>query len=72
MLLTAPMAGDFSWSDAPRHALNGAFIMDLVHDHPAAWAVDFYIRYRAVTILFYPRFFYIFEAAFYAIFSVSH
>lgn len=61
MILTAPMAGNFSWSDAPRHALNGAFIMDLVHDHPwdhpAAWAMDYYIRYPALRILFYPPFF---------------
>ncbi|MDR3533191.1 MAG: glycosyltransferase family 39 protein [Rhodopila sp.] len=76
MMLTAPYAGDFSWSDAPRHALNGAFIMDLVRDHPfghaAAWAMDYYIRYPSLTILFYPPFFYVIEAVCYAIFGVSH
>jgi len=76
MMLTAPVAGDFSWSDAPRHALNGAFIMDLVRDHPwdhaTAWAMEYYIRYPSLTILFYPPFFYLIEAVFYAIFGVSH
>ena len=28
----APMDGSFSWADSPRHALNGAFIMDLFKD----------------------------------------
>jgi hypothetical protein len=30
ILLAAPVADGFSWSDAPCHALIGAFIMDLV------------------------------------------
>src|SRR6478752_6610089 len=76
MMLTAPFAGDFWWSDAPRHALNGAFIMDFIRDfpvrHPAAWAMDYYIRYPSLTILFYPPLFYVFEAVFYALFGVSH
>lgn len=28
--LRAPVGGDFAWSDAPRHALNGIFVHDLV------------------------------------------
>ena len=28
----AQMDGSFSWADSPRHALNGAFIMDLFKD----------------------------------------
>ncbi|MBS0231909.1 MAG: glycosyltransferase family 39 protein [Proteobacteria bacterium] len=76
MMLTAPVAGDFWWSDAPRHALNGAFVMDLIHDHPfghaTAWAIDYYIRYPALTIIFYPPFFYFVEAILFALFGVSH
>jgi hypothetical protein len=76
MMLAAPSAGDFWWSDAPRHALNGAFIMDFVRDlpvdQPATWAMDYYIRYPSLTILFYPPLFYFFEAVFYALFGVSH
>jgi hypothetical protein len=76
MMLAAPFAGDFWWSDAPRHALNGAFIMDFIRDlpvhRPTAWAMDYYIRYPSLTILFYPPLFYVFEAVFYALFGVSH
>lgn len=76
LFATAPVQGDFSWSDAPRHALNGAFIKDFVaaapwHD-PRGWAVDYYLQYPALTILFYPPLFYVFEAAAYALFGVSH
>lgn len=58
LFLTAPRTGEFWWSDAPRHALNGAFILDLLRDlpieDPRGWAVDYYYRYPALTILFYP------------------
>jgi hypothetical protein len=28
MWLSAPRHGEFWWSDSPRHALNGVFVMD--------------------------------------------
>jgi hypothetical protein len=34
LLATAPHAGDFWWSDAPRHALNGVFVKDFVTTAP--------------------------------------
>jgi hypothetical protein len=73
---TAPVGGDFWWSDSPRHALNGAFIKDFVtampwHD-PKAWAINYYLQYPSLTILVYPPLFYIVEAAAYALFGVSH
>ena len=73
---TAPVGGDFWWSDSPRHALNGAFIKDFVaampwHD-PKAWAINYYLQYPSLTILVYPPLFYIIEAAAYALFGVSH
>ncbi len=76
LFATAPVAGDFWWSDAPRHALNGVFVKDLVaaaplHD-PARWAANYYLKYPALTILFYPPFFYGVEAVFYTLFGVSH
>ena len=76
LFATAPVNGDFSWSDAPRHALNGAFVKDLIaaapwHD-PKNWAINYYLQYPALTILFYPPLFYGFEAIGYAIFGVSH
>jgi len=75
LLTTAPHAGDFWWSDAPRHALNGVFVKDFVtaapwHD-PKTWAINYYLQYPALTILFYPPLFYCFEAIGFAIFGVS-
>ena len=71
----APTDDAFSWPDAPRHALNGAFMLDFIRDHPignpTAYAMNYYIKYPALTILFYPPLFYLFLAAFYAIFGVS-
>jgi 4-amino-4-deoxy-L-arabinose transferase-like glycosyltransferase len=76
LLLSAPVAGDFWWQDAPRHALNGVFIRDLVAAHPIAnsgrWAIDYYLRRPALTILFYPPLFYCVEAIAFALFGVSH
>lgn len=75
LFATAPMGGDFWWSDAPRHALNGAFVKDLVtampHD-PRGFATDYYLKYPALTILFYPPLLYAVSAPFYALFGVSH
>jgi hypothetical protein len=75
LFLTAPHHGEFWWSDAPRHALNGAFIKDLIATmpaHPAVWAMQYYVKYPALTILFYPPLFYVILAPFYALFGVSH
>src|SRR5271154_251948 len=76
LLASAPVNGDFWWSDAPRHALNGAFVKDFVaavpwHD-PKGWAINYYLQYPALTILFYPPLFYFFEAAAFAVFGFSH
>ena len=42
IFLAAPGGGQFWWSEAPRNALNGAFIMDLLYerpfDDPRQWA----------------------------------
>lgn len=75
LFVSAPLDGQFWWSDAPRHALNGAFIKDLIAAHPwhdpARWAMQYYVKYPALTILFYPPLFYLILAPFYAIFGVS-
>jgi hypothetical protein len=75
LFATAPKGGDFWWSDAPRHALNGAFVKDLVaalpHD-PRGYAMDYYLKYPALTILFYPPLLYAVLAPFYAVLGVSH
>jgi Dolichyl-phosphate-mannose-protein mannosyltransferase len=75
LFLTAPHHGEFWWSDAPRHALNGVFVKDLIAAmpaHPAAWAMQYYVKYPALTILFYPPLFYFVSAPFYALLGVSH
>ncbi|HZU88626.1 MAG TPA: glycosyltransferase family 39 protein [Stellaceae bacterium] len=75
LFATAPKNGDFWWSDAPRHALNGAFVKDFIAAMPwhdaRRWAIDYYLKYPALTILFYPPLFYFFLAAAYAVFGVS-
>jgi len=74
LFLTAPHHGEFWWSDSPRHALNGVFVKDLVSTMPAdpkAWAMQYYVKYPALTILFYPPLFYAISAPFYAVFGVS-
>jgi len=74
-MLGAPAGSVFSWPDSPRHALNGAFVMDLIgaapFDDPKGWAYNYYSRYPALTILFYPPLFSFLLALFYGIFGVS-
>lgn len=76
LFVTSPKDGDFWWSDAPRHALNGAFVKDLVAALPLAdprgFAMDYYLKYPALTILFYPPLLYAALAPFYAVLGVSH
>jgi len=74
LLATSPLGGDFAWSDAPRHALNGAFLKDLIAAmplHPVAWAESYYLQYPSLSILFYPPLFYVFEAAAFAVLGVT-
>jgi len=75
LFVQAPHGGDFYWSDSPRHALNGVFVMDLIKampfDDPAGYAYRYYAQYPALTILFYPPLFYAINAPFYAVFGVS-
>lgn len=75
LFATAPADGSYWWSDAPRHALNGAFVLDLLRDwpidDPRAWAVDYYLQYPALTILFYPPLFPLIAAGAYAVLGVS-
>ena len=76
LFANAPHGGAFYWSDAPRHALNGVFVKDLLVDlpldDPAGYAYRYYAQYPALTILFYPPLFYAISAPFYALLGVSH
>jgi len=70
--------GDFRYSDASRHAMDGVFIHDFVRDlpeslyHPLDYAIRYYAHYPALgVVLYYPPFFAMVEAAFFAIFGIS-
>lgn len=74
LLATSPLGGGFAWSDAPRHALNGAFLKDLIvalPRHPVTWAEAYYLQYPSLSILFYPPLFYVFEAVVFALAGVT-
>ena len=73
---TSPRSGDFWWSDAPRHAMDGVFYHDLVRalpiTHLKQWAMDYYLQYPAIVVLFYPPLFAVVESVFFSLFGVSH
>ncbi len=75
MYFGLPKRGDIDWSDASRHALNGAFVLDFIQQlpwrHPTEFAYDYYRQWPALTILFYPPLFYGVLAGVYAVFGVS-
>jgi hypothetical protein len=76
MVLTSPTDGSFWWSDAPRHALDGVFLLDLIRDmplsDPVAYAKNYYAQYPSLSILFYPPLFPLSEVPAYAIFGINH
>jgi len=75
LFFTAPHHGEFWWSDAPRHALNGVFLSDLLSawpSDPKSWAMQYYLKYPALTILFYPPLFYMICAPVYLLTGASH
>ncbi len=76
LFVTAPRAGDFWWSDAPRHAMDGVFYRDLAANLPLThlrhWATNYYLQYPAITVLFYPPGFPLIEAVFFGLFGISH
>jgi len=67
---------EFVSADASYHGMDGIFVLDLVRDHPGFnnlydYAVQYYAKYPALKIGFYPPFFAAVEAIFYAIFGIS-
>jgi 4-amino-4-deoxy-L-arabinose transferase-like glycosyltransferase len=76
LLVTSPTDYDFYNPDAPRHALNGAFVLDAARDFawrdPMRYAIDYYLRLPALSIGFYPPLFYVAEAIVFAVLGVSH
>lgn len=75
LFFTAPHHGEFWWSDSPRHALNGVFLGDLLKawpSDPKSWAMQYYLKYPALTILFYPPLFYVICAPIFLLTGASH
>jgi hypothetical protein len=62
-------------TDSARHAMNGAFIYDLVRTghllHPIQYAKDYYGRLPALSMPFHPPVFPAIEALFYAVLGVN-
>ena len=75
MYVMLPRQGDIWFSDASRHAMNGAFILDFLRampiHHPMEFALDYYRQWPALTIGLYPPLLYAEVAASYAVFGVS-
>jgi len=76
LFIFSPKQGGFWWSDASRHAMNGAFFYEFLTDLPLAnpieYAVDFYLRYPALSIGFYPPFFAVAESWVFFLTGPSH
>ncbi len=72
---TSPLDGGYWWSDAPRHALNGAFLLDAARampvGNPVDYAHDYYLHYPALTLPFYPPLVHAVLALAYGLFGVS-
>jgi hypothetical protein len=75
LFATSQGEGQHWFSDAPRHALNGAFLRDFLLNMPLRdprdWAINYYLQYPALTILFYPPLFAALEAVTFLILGVS-
>ena len=75
LFFTAPYDRDMWWSDASRHAMDGAFYRDLFRHMPLGhlreFAMNYYLKYPALAILFYPPLFPLVEGGFFGIFGVS-
>lgn len=68
-------AGEFWWTDESRHAMNGVFFLDLWRDMPWRapydYALQYFAQYPAVALNWYPPFFPVVEAGFFAVFGIT-
>src|SRR5262249_23601810 len=62
-------------TDAARHAMNGAFLYDLVRTghwaNPVEYAKTYYAQYPALSMPYHPPLFPVIEALFFAVFGVN-
>ncbi|MDB5410181.1 MAG: 4-amino-4-deoxy-L-arabinose transferase [Rhodospirillales bacterium] len=76
LFATSPKHEDFWWTDAATFALNGELVRDYLASgfphSPIAFANEWFVRYPALTISFYPPIFPMAEALVFAVFGFSH
>lgn len=67
--------GDFRFSDACSHGMNGVYLHDLIKLMPLTHIYDFTLRfygkYPAISIPYHPPFFHLVEAFFFFLFGIS-
>lgn len=75
ILALVPWNADPGWWDASRHAMDGAFYLDMIRSggflDPVGYAQEYYARYPAIAPAVYPPLFGVVEAALFAIFGVE-
>ncbi len=69
------LGGDFWWPDESRHAMDGAYLYDVMRDRPFLhlyrYTEFYYAKYPALALTWYPPFFALIEAIFYSVFGIS-
>ncbi|HWQ03480.1 MAG TPA: glycosyltransferase family 39 protein [Candidatus Nitrosotenuis sp.] len=68
--------GEFHFfGDEMRHAMSGVFFRDLLVDfpwrNPVQYALEYYAKYPALGILYWPPFFYFVEGLFFLVFGIN-
>ena len=67
--------GSIAGADPPRHAMNGAFILDMVRNwkvgHPVQYGYWYYGHFPALSLPFHPPLFPAFEALVFSVFGVG-
>jgi len=74
--LTGNFGSECWWTDAPRHMMDGVFVLDWFRDLPASlslkqYATEYYARYPCLGLIHYPPVFPVVEGLFFAVFGVS-
>ena len=67
--------GGFWWTDESRHAMDGIYILDVFRDRPFfnlyEYTVQYFARYPALGLSWYPPFFAFIESLVYAVIGIS-
>lgn len=74
-LLPGVNIGGFWWTDESRHAMDGVFFLDFFKDipstDPVGYAEEYFARYPALGLNWYPPFFAVVEAGMFSLFGIS-